>query len=686
MRLRRQLVIASLFTLILPWAGLQYIAEMETSLRSGQMRALTATAQAISRLLASDTVLANALQQTLSDQGQSQIYLHPLLAAPIVDGYDDEWRHFPFAPRPLQPAFENFGASLQATQHGTSIYLYVRVKDSQLRYHNPARDDYASGDHLRLDSVDENQNPIQYFVTSGAPGKVQVAYNDGGQLRQEYRISGYWQERSDGYQVELQLPLSLLNNRLRVSVNNRNIGAADQIVSSQKLSEVAATLIAPNVHLNQALRVFAADGLGLYLLSSSQWVVAHAGLALQGRDTEVEGWPVNTTQYQWLWRWLLVKPEFPPLSNPLLDGYFDSSAIAESIIYATAQQWYQHGDTLVGRAFVPVVAAERLLGFVVVEQSDVGQEAAASHAVSRLLRYTLLALLVVGAGLLGYASWLSWRIRRLSRAADAAVNDAGKDSDEMFALFPQSAARDEIGDLSRSYRRLLLRLQEYTDYLRSLSNKLSHELRTPLAVVTSSLDNLDCEPLPEAAKVYAKRAQEGALRLSAILNALSAASRVEQSIAQVEPEIVELDDFVRELARAYSDSFGRQISTDIKPEVNYRLAVVPELLAQLLDKLVDNAVDFCPDGDAIVIALCDCPEGVELSLRNAGPLLPAAMQQQLFDSLVSVRSESSGVKPHLGLGLHIVRLIAQAHGARVSAANLEDGSGVVFKLILQARN
>ena len=73
-----------------------------------------------------------------------------------------------------------------------------------------------------------------------------------------------------------------------------------------------------------------------------------------------------------------------------------------------------------------------------------------------------------------------------------------------------------------------------------------------------------------------------------------------------------------------------------------------------------------------------CEGGIELSVRNEGPPLPAAMQQHLFDSMVSLRDKSERV--HLGLGLHIVRLIVDFHGASVTAENLEDGSGVIFRI------
>jgi K+-sensing histidine kinase KdpD len=73
--------------------------------------------------------------------------------------------------------------------------------------------------------------------------------------------------------------------------------------------------------------------------------------------------------------------------------------------------------------------------------------------------------------------------------------------------------------------------------------------------------------------------------------------------------------------------------------------------------------------------------GYQLSVSNEGPLLPGGFAHKLFDSLVSVR-ENGGKAGHLGLGLHIARLIADFHGGRLDAADREDGSGVVFTLSL----
>jgi len=69
-------------------------------------------------------------------------------------------------------------------------------------------------------------------------------------------------------------------------------------------------------------------------------------------------------------------------------------------------------------------------------------------------------------------------------------------------------------------------------------------------------------------------------------------------------------------------------------------------------------------------------------VANEGPPLPAKMQGRLFDSMVSVRQNRGDGEPHLGLGLYIVRLIAEFHGGRASAANRDDVQGVTVSVVL----
>ena len=241
-------------------------------------------------------------------------------------------------------------------------------------------------------------------------------------------------------------------------------------------------------------------------------------------------------------------------------------------------------------------------------------------------------------------------------------------------------ASPPVGELSRQYAELLKRLRNYTDYLRTLSRKLSHELRTPIAVIQSSLDNLEAGQV-EDSDIYVQRAREGLSRLGNILTAMSEATRLEESVHHNQPEDYDLAALCRELLDAYRGVYSEQ-NLHLECELE-RLDAhgVPDLVAQMLDKLMDNAASFTPEGGDITLSLAADDSGQAIiGLRNQGPLLPESMQRQLFDSMVSVRDKSERV--HLGLGLHIVRLIVDFHGGSVRADNLTDGSGVMFSVRL----
>ena len=321
------------------------------------------------------------------------------------------------------------------------------------------------------------------------------------------------------------------------------------------------------------------------------------------------------------------------------------------------------------------------MGAVVLEQTSDAILTLTNQALTRLLNLTLIATSLAAVGLLSFATLLSVRLRRLRNAAEAAVSPEGR----IEARIPETRSRDELGDLSRSFSTLLERLRQFTQYLQTLAGKLSHELRTPLAVVRTSLDNLDSETLEPAAQTYADRAREGSERLASILQAMSAATRVEQAIHNAEAQALDLGELLQATVSAYRDVYAeRRLELDI-PAGPLHFVGVPDLLVQMLDKLVDNAVDFSADGGRIDIRLEAQRDGYELSVCNEGPPLPEQMRSQLFDSMVSVREEK-GETPHLGLGLTIVRLIAEFHRGTISADNLPDGSGVVFRVRLPVRS
>tara|TARA_R110000868_G_scaffold78915_2_gene224766 strand:- start:201 stop:1196 length:996 start_codon:yes stop_codon:yes gene_type:complete len=289
-------------------------------------------------------------------------------------------------------------------------------------------------------------------------------------------------------------------------------------------------------------------------------------------------------------------------------------------------------------------------------------------------------LIIVGLTLvlLGYASWLSWRIARLQRAVSVSIDQDGR----IIGTLPVSKARDELGQLQNHFAQMADRLHGYNRYLESFSQRLSHELKTPVAVVRSSLENLSHSDTEEERSQYIGRATAATGRLRKILNGMSEATRLEQSFDHADKEAFDLADVISQATAAYQTLDAHHQFDYTGPESGINLTGSPELIVQLLDKLVDNARDFTPQDGQIHIGVEQIGNHVCLSVFNQGSALPDNPDTSIFSPFVSVRKGQE--EGHLGQGLLIVQLIADFHGGRVEAENesRNDVDGVCFRVII----
>ena len=345
-------------------------------------------------------------------------------------------------------------------------------------------------------------------------------------------------------------------------------------------------------------------------------------------------------------------------------------------IPATGRRSTADARAVVVAAAYPIWVGDRVRGAVLVEETTNAVLAARNRAFERLFTIVVAILLVGSIALTLYAGWLASRIRRLARDAEAAIDRDGR----VLGPLPGSGARDEIGDLARSYSGVLARLGAYASYQEQLAARLSHELRTPLAVVRSSLDNLSASPLPGDARPYIARAQDGLDRLAAILARMSEAARLEEALGDAERVRFDLGEVVGGCVEGYRAAYPQRPFAYAPPGEPLPVRGAPEILAQMLDKLAENAVDFATGG-AVEIALVRDGDRARISVANEGPPLPEGAGDRLFEPMVSVRPQE-GRAPHLGLGLAIVRIVATRHGGEARAANRADGRGVVVTVTL----
>ena len=165
---------------------------------------------------------------------------------------------------------------------------------------------------------------------------------------------------------------------------------------------------------------------------------------------------------------------------------------------------------------------------------------------------------------------------------------------------------------------------------------------------------------------------------------MTEASRLEQSLQSAVRERFDAALVVRGCVEGYRMAYAPRTFELNLPEAPVTAHGMPDLLAQMLDKLVENAVDFATPGTAIRISLAAAVGSLRLRVENDGPALPESVRDSLFGSMVSHREERTASAPHLGLGLYIARLIAEFHGGTLRAENLPGSRGVAFEATLAA--
>ncbi len=377
---------------------------------------------------------------------------------------------------------------------------------------------------------------------------------------------------------------------------------------------------------------------------------------------------------------------FERVQNPLApaaeevipdDVVFGGREIERALDGTPSWRWRKSPDgrTAILTALNPVWVGDSVVGAVIVEETTQAIVSLSNRALEQLVAVTLIAFGVGALTLFFFASSLSTRLRKLRDEADNAIDSQGR----VRGLVAGEHARDEIGDLSRGFSTVLERLARYNAYLENLAGRLTHELRTPIAVVRSSLDNMKLQVVAPESAVYLARAEDGLNRLETILTRMSEATRLEQTVRGGERESFEANKVLAGCVAGYAAAYPARRFALTRTDQPLLLSGAPDLFAQMLDKLAANAVDFASD-DPVEVSLERNDNTAVLHFSNTGPLLPAEMKERLFESMVSVRRERTTREPHLGLGLYIVRQIAEFHGGSATAEDRADGTGVVFEL------
>jgi signal transduction histidine kinase len=323
------------------------------------------------------------------------------------------------------------------------------------------------------------------------------------------------------------------------------------------------------------------------------------------------------------------------------------------------------------QTLAPIRTAGEITGYIVVTEPFHEFLALTDKAFAALLARGLLAMLLGAGVMLAFAAVLGWRLRRIHQTLQTESLLKGQ-----IDPLPISPLGDEIDELATRFNQQLGELSDYQRYLTSLNQTLAHELRTPVAIIASSLDNLrEVAATGGQGDELLERARVGVERLQAVFSALQEARRIEQALDGYEQEKTDLVALLTQLCTAYQQTLPTHAFSLASDAEVASAIIAPDAVVQAIDKLVDNAVSFSPADTGVVLRLEARGLWWRIGVENTGPSLPNPDDQSLFEPLVSRRSEKDDHQ-HMGLGLHIVRLVARQHGGEPFAQNLPDGSGV----------
>lgn len=298
------------------------------------------------------------------------------------------------------------------------------------------------------------------------------------------------------------------------------------------------------------------------------------------------------------------------------------------------------------------------------------------------LRYHLARLSIVMLPLALVFSW--WMGRRMVRPIEwlrTRVLEKAKSADRRADLEPPPD--DEVGELAVAFNDLLQALDERRRENESVAADLVHELKNPVAAIRACAESLASGPADEKkAARMAKILAESSSRLDALVSQYLELARAEAGMPNEQRGEVDLSALAKGVASSLASAFpAATITVDASEPV--KLEGVSSRLDSLVRNLVDNAASFSDDV-RVTVRREDLAGGTSraiLEVSDRGPGIAASDLPRVFDRFFTTRSTGSGGKKGTGLGLALVKAVAEAHGGEATVRSKE-GEGATFRVAL----
>jgi signal transduction histidine kinase len=272
---------------------------------------------------------------------------------------------------------------------------------------------------------------------------------------------------------------------------------------------------------------------------------------------------------------------------------------------------------------------------------------------------------------------------RIVRPVSALAAAARRVSGGHYAERVPTAEPGELGELATSFNEMAVSLEATERRRLQLVGDVAHELRTPLTTLDGYLEGLEdgvIQPSPETWRLLRTETK----RLTRLVADLSELWRAEARQLPLKVEAVELSEVAREVVDGFAPlASGRGIRIDVAPTA----AIVRadrDRVAQILGNYLSNAVRHAPDGSTITIATEAADGRVRLAVTDHGPGLAPDQLEAVFERFYRIDRSRSRSEGGSGIGLAIVRALADAMDCRTWAESAGPGTGATFVLELPA--
>lgn len=265
------------------------------------------------------------------------------------------------------------------------------------------------------------------------------------------------------------------------------------------------------------------------------------------------------------------------------------------------------------------------------------------------------------------------RVETIRRTSEAII--AG----DLAQRVPMRGTNDDLDRLSHTLNRMLDRITELMESLRQVSNDIAHDLKTPLARLRYRLEAIQTRA--QSGTQQNASIDEAIAQVDDILGIFGALLRIAQIEAGTrrsgfrEFDLSAVFTVVVEAFAPAAEDAGKRLEAKIKPAI--RFLGDRELLTQMVANLVENAIRHTPAGTRIEVSLSNDRGRIIATVTDNGPGVPADERAHIFQRFY--RLEQSRSTPGNGLGLSLVKAVADLHGIVLQVRDAEPGLQIVMR-------